>query len=109
MDNFKILILKLKIPILKFLFLEKVDIEMRGGKKRFPGENMYGDGETDLSFFQVLLSLSFFVLVPNSASNKSKQISYLQAFILRGGKKIILIFFPVSWQGLKVMYSLLHT
>lgn len=93
MDNFKIPIVKFKIFILKFLFLEKEAIEMRGGKKNLHGEKMYGDGETDLSFFQVLLSLSFCVFVPNSASNKPNQISYLWAFMQRGSKKIILTFF----------------
>lgn len=35
MDNFKIPIVKFKISILKFLFLEKEVTEMRGGKKTF--------------------------------------------------------------------------
>ena len=85
-------ILKFKISILKFPFLEKEDIEMRGGKKAFMMKGVW-EWETDQSFFQMVLSFSFCVPVPSLTSNKWKQTSYLWAYMQTGGKKTILTFF----------------
>lgn len=68
----------LKISIVKFPFLEKQDIEMRGRKKLSWWKDVWG-WETDLLlylcfvlffFLCILLSLSFCVLMLSSASNK---------------------------------------